>query len=344
MVNFGLNSASILGIFLAVAGASLYFMRSVRPELSRDHDIFFAAVGLVCGAILLWSGWRLDPILQLSQFLLTGSAIFFAFEAIRLRGIATAQARRDTPIVDDDRPVSRKYQAATLDDFELDEEERYKRRPRLEESRDSRSSRRPNYETDSPRPRPRPRSDRYGAEERSRPRRSRTSTATADRYEDWEERSGGYEESSYSSSRPRRPRSSRDVSEPAPRRRPRSRPPANYDRDDVDATTVDYVDYQPVEESDEFDRTDDYPADPAPRNRGRDSYESRRDRYGESYEDDYGTPYEDDNDGGYESGEDYEEPNARTSAYEETEVEEKRNPQRYDDRDEERRSPSNFDY
>lgn len=40
MVNFGLNSASILGIFLAVAGAGLYFLRSIRPELSRDHDIF----------------------------------------------------------------------------------------------------------------------------------------------------------------------------------------------------------------------------------------------------------------------------------------------------------------
>ncbi|HHP7232471.1 MAG TPA: Ycf66 family protein [Xenococcaceae cyanobacterium] len=107
MVNFGLNSASILGLFLAVAGASLYFLRSVRPELSRDHDIFFAAVGLLCGFILLFQGWRLDPILQFGQFLLSGSAIFFAVESIRLRGVATEQARRNTPTVDRDRPVSR---------------------------------------------------------------------------------------------------------------------------------------------------------------------------------------------------------------------------------------------
>ena len=107
MVNFGLNSASILGIFLAVAGASLYFLRSVRPELSRDHDIFFAAVGLLCGFILLFQGWRLDPILQFGQFLLTGSTIFFAVESIRLRKVATEQARRNTPTVDRDRPVSR---------------------------------------------------------------------------------------------------------------------------------------------------------------------------------------------------------------------------------------------
>jgi hypothetical protein len=107
MVNFGLNSASILGIFLAVAGASLYFLRTVRPELSRDHDIFFAAVGLLCGFILLFQGWRLDPILQFGQFLLTGSTIFFAVESIRLRQVATEQARRNTPTVDRERPVSR---------------------------------------------------------------------------------------------------------------------------------------------------------------------------------------------------------------------------------------------
>lgn len=76
MVNFGFGTASLLGIFLAVAGAALYFLRSVRPELSRDHDIFFAAVGLLCGFILLFQGWRLDPILQFGQVLLTGSAIF----------------------------------------------------------------------------------------------------------------------------------------------------------------------------------------------------------------------------------------------------------------------------
>ena len=123
MVNFGLNAASLLGIFLAVAGASLYFMRSVRPELSRDHDIFFAAVGLLCGFILLFQGWRLDPILQFSQLLLSGSAVFFAVESIRLRKVATEQARRNTPTVDRERPVSRTrvYTEAELDRIESDE-------------------------------------------------------------------------------------------------------------------------------------------------------------------------------------------------------------------------------
>jgi hypothetical protein len=141
MVNFGLNSASILGIFLAVAGAALYFMRSVRPELSRDQDIFFAAVGLLCGFILLFQGWRLDPILQFGQFLLTGTTIFFAYEAIRLRGVATKVVKERTPIVDDERPVSKAYryepETEYYDQLEPEEERYVKRRLRGTETEDS---------------------------------------------------------------------------------------------------------------------------------------------------------------------------------------------------------------
>lgn len=117
MVNLGGGPAFILGLFLAIAGAGLFFLRSVRPELARDYDIFFAAVGLLCGVILIFNGWRLDPILQFSQFLLAGTAAFFAFESVRMRGVATEQARRNTATVDRDRPVSRTrvYTEAELD-------------------------------------------------------------------------------------------------------------------------------------------------------------------------------------------------------------------------------------
>ena len=200
MVNFGLNSASILGIFLAVAGASLYFMRSVRPELSRDHDIFFAAVGLLCGFILLFQGWRLDPILQFGQFLLTGSAIFFAVESIRLRGVATEQARRNTPVVDRDRPVSRTrvYTEAELD--KIDPYENYEGTP--------------NY--DSPRLRgyddPQPRSSRRSSEARR--------SAYTDRREEPSSRSSRSRSEGYGA-----------VSEPRPPRR-RNSPPRPSDRSD----------------------------------------------------------------------------------------------------------------
>lgn len=115
MVNIGLGFGSLLGITLALAGAGLYFLRTARPALARDHDIFFAAVALLCGCILLFQGWRLDPILLFGQFLLTGSSIFFAVENVRLRSATTAQAKRNVPLVDDERSVSRVYRA------ELDE-------------------------------------------------------------------------------------------------------------------------------------------------------------------------------------------------------------------------------
>jgi hypothetical protein len=104
VVNASLNWASIVGIVLAVGGALLYFMRSFKPALARDYDVFFAAVGLLCGGILFFQGWRLDPILQFGQFLLAGTTVFFAYESVRLRGVTTEQARRSS-YFDDDEPL-----------------------------------------------------------------------------------------------------------------------------------------------------------------------------------------------------------------------------------------------
>ena len=101
MVNASLNWASIVGIVLAVCGGGLYFLRSFKPALARDYDVFFAAIGLLCGGILFFQGWRLDPILQFGQFLLAGTTVFFAYESVRLRGVATDQARRSSYFDDD---------------------------------------------------------------------------------------------------------------------------------------------------------------------------------------------------------------------------------------------------
>ncbi len=104
MVNASLNWASIVGIVLAVGGAMLYFMRSFKPALARDYDVFFAAIGLLCGGILFFQGWRLDPILQFGQFLLAGTTVFFAYESVRLRAVTTEQARRSS-YFDDEEPA-----------------------------------------------------------------------------------------------------------------------------------------------------------------------------------------------------------------------------------------------
>ena len=265
MVNVGLNSAALLGIILAVAGAGLYFLRSIRPELARDQDIFFAAVGLLCGGILLTQGWRLDPILQFGQFLLTGSTFFFAYEAIRLRGVATKAVKERTPIVDEERPVSRVYrydEEAELYDQLEPEEDRYISR-RLRGTEDSRPSTRDRYEGEPRRTKSRGGAERPGSGERSRKRPTRPANSRPperpvdtwdasleDTGSDWEDR----EERPSRSSRPRSTRpESRDVetaSRPR-RRRPTEARGSSRPTNDVDAIPADYVDFQPIDPAEE---------------------------------------------------------------------------------------------
>ena len=259
MVNFGLNAAAILGLFLAVAGAGLFFLRSIRPELARDYDIFFAAVGLLCGIILLFNGWRLDPILQFGQFLLTGTAVFFAFESIRMRGVATEQARRNTTTVDRDRPVSRTrvYTEAELDKIDPYDDVYEGAKPNYSSPRlrgydepQPRPSRRPTSRTrpastaefrDEPRrsrpsrSRPEPSNytartpqgnsgERYGYEDRdSRPSRRRPVAPTVDSYDEWDD-------TPRSASPPRRPVEERYSSSANPTQPRRRSSPADLGR------------------------------------------------------------------------------------------------------------------
>ncbi|TAE57526.1 MAG: hypothetical protein EAZ76_06105 [Nostocales cyanobacterium] len=283
-VNWGANPASVLGIFLAVAGAALYFLRTVRPELSRDQDIFFAAVGLLCGFILVFQGWRLDPILQFGQLLLVGSTVFFAVESIRLRSIATQQAKRNTPIVDDEREVSRKYsyserrnyQAEMDADLEplpyYEDEEDIPPRPRIRGSREDRS--RDNYYEDQPSRRPERRSNgssssRERAETDPRKRRStsgRSVSRPSDSFEaenwgsvarevdDWETPQGETRKPTRRNNRPPVSESSLDDVTPTPRRRkrrPSSDTAPSRNRDDDEVISTDYVPYKPMDTSDE---------------------------------------------------------------------------------------------
>ena len=136
MVNASLNWASIVGIVLAVCGGGLYFLRSFKPALARDYDVFFAAIGLLCGGILFFQGWRLDPILQFGQFLLAGTTVFFAYESVRLRGIATDQARRSSFFEDEQMPAPSRGNPRRRWDDEYDQFEPNERVSRRFQSRD----------------------------------------------------------------------------------------------------------------------------------------------------------------------------------------------------------------
>ena len=311
MVNLGGGPAFILGLFLAIAGAGLFFLRSIRPELARDYDIFFAAVGLLCGVILIFNGWRLDPILQFSQFLLTGTAIFFAFESIRMRGAATEQARRNTATVDRDRPVSptRVYTEAELDKFDgydnvYENAQPNYSSPRLRgyedpqprSRRDRRSRSVPTDVRDEPRRRSsrnRPESrdyssrevrdpevDRYGYEDpNSRPRR-RPTAPVRDAYDEWDD-------TPQTSSRRRRPTT--------PTVDDYARRPSSFREDPYSAPTPPTEPIRrsrPADLGRSYEPEDDYTNDYADNGLGR-SYDDSD--LGRSYDDsDLGRSYEDD--------------------------------------------------
>lgn len=362
MVNLGGGAAFILGILLAVAGAGLFFLRSIRPELARDYDIFFAAVGLLCGIILMFNGWRLDPILQFGQFMLTGTAVFFAFESIRLRGAATEQARRNTPTVDRDRPVSRTrvYTEAEFDkidpyDNSYEGAKPNYNSPRLRgyddpqprPSRRPAERRRPTPETeirDEPRrsrSRNRPESsdygdDRFSKDDRysygdrdSRPRRRPSSPPPSDSYDDWSAKDE-WDDSPRRPSRPRpRPTREETFSEPTPSPTARRRPnPVDLGRSYDDPEGQDNYDSQNSGRDYDSDLGRDYD-----NNLGR-SYDDEDDSIPGDYVVDYqpldgaGSDYSDDT--GQDDYDDYDDAEDSTDDYD-----------NYSDRPE-RRKPINF--
>ena len=85
LVNVDFGPGTVLGLLLIGSGVALYQVRTVRPEVSRDYDVFFSSLGLLCGGILVFQGWRLDPLLFFGQMMTAGTAISFAVEAVRLR-------------------------------------------------------------------------------------------------------------------------------------------------------------------------------------------------------------------------------------------------------------------
>nr|YP_009258716.1 hypothetical chloroplast RF66 [Cylindrocystis brebissonii]ANI25907.1 hypothetical chloroplast RF66 [Cylindrocystis brebissonii] len=85
MIYMEIGPSTVVGISLSLISIFLYFIKTSNPKVSRDYDIFFSSVGLLCGGILIFQGWRLDPILLLCQILLSGTTIFFIAESLWLR-------------------------------------------------------------------------------------------------------------------------------------------------------------------------------------------------------------------------------------------------------------------
>lgn len=98
MINFSFGPNIFLGILLIIAVLVLYFLRNIRPELARDEDIFLVTIGSLYSCILMIHGWRLDPILLFSQFLIIIITLLAGWENIRLRGLITLMIKLNKKI------------------------------------------------------------------------------------------------------------------------------------------------------------------------------------------------------------------------------------------------------
>jgi len=87
MINISYSSNFLLSVILIIAILLFYFLRIVRPEVSKEEDIFFTSLGLLYCCIIVIHGWRLDPILFFSQVLLVAIVLGIGWENIRLRGL-----------------------------------------------------------------------------------------------------------------------------------------------------------------------------------------------------------------------------------------------------------------
>ncbi|KAK9834456.1 hypothetical protein WJX74_002143 [Apatococcus lobatus] len=70
---------------LVGGGLTITSLRSVKPIVSRDLDIVIACVAWMSGGILIFQGWRLDPILFFANTLIAGAAVTFSIETYQLR-------------------------------------------------------------------------------------------------------------------------------------------------------------------------------------------------------------------------------------------------------------------
>lgn len=64
-------------------------LRQPFNPLNLIQDIFLGLVYVLCGLILFWQGWRLDPILQFVQMLLTGSVIYLLIKDMLYRSLSS---------------------------------------------------------------------------------------------------------------------------------------------------------------------------------------------------------------------------------------------------------------
>lgn len=85
MINVILYPTIFIGIFLIGWAITLYVLQFVQPQLTRESDIILSTITSLCGGILFFQGWRLDPLLFTCYTLLVITIILLSLELLQLR-------------------------------------------------------------------------------------------------------------------------------------------------------------------------------------------------------------------------------------------------------------------
>jgi Ycf66 protein N-terminus len=86
LVNVDYVSPSLwMGVFLCIAGLTLYTFKMSNARGVKDGEIVTAALLSTAGGILAVQGWRLDPILMLSSGVLSSVGVYYIVQTVELR-------------------------------------------------------------------------------------------------------------------------------------------------------------------------------------------------------------------------------------------------------------------
>jgi hypothetical protein len=133
MVNVGLGPSIFLGFFTISAVFWLYTIRTVKYDVSRDSDIFYTTLAILYTAIIVFHGWRLDPILLLAQMIFVLLMLCLGYENIRLRGVVKAQKDTKNKVARENK----RYLATAVENLEQIKEQLEITKKVAEEQRES---------------------------------------------------------------------------------------------------------------------------------------------------------------------------------------------------------------
>ena len=69
---------------------TLYTLQFVQPTLAKESDIILSTITSLCGGILFFQGWRLDPLLFTCYILLVVTIVLLSLELLQLRNTQTS--------------------------------------------------------------------------------------------------------------------------------------------------------------------------------------------------------------------------------------------------------------